>query len=150
RQRDAPGTLEVQPWGRERRDGRAAGGHGARRRADRRVWRGHRRRLRPERAHRDLHRPLLGRGPDGERPRGHVHLPGAVQRQPAAGRAREPRLVILAPGSGVTEDEAATLRSREVGSMRKITLAAVLLGLIASCPGRATAGTTVLGWHRGG
>src|SRR5215813_2890862 len=36
--------------------------------------------------------------------------------------------------------------------MRKITLAAAILGLglLVWCPGRATAGTSVLGWHRGG
>jgi hypothetical protein len=33
--------------------------------------------------------------------------------------------------------------------MRKILLAAMLLGVVLSCPGRAAAGTVVLGWNRG-
>ncbi len=34
--------------------------------------------------------------------------------------------------------------------MRKVLLAAVALGVVLTGPGRAVAGTTVLGWHRGG
>jgi hypothetical protein len=33
--------------------------------------------------------------------------------------------------------------------MRKILLAAALLGIVVSCPGRAAAGTVSLGWSRG-
>jgi hypothetical protein len=34
--------------------------------------------------------------------------------------------------------------------MRKILLATVLLGIVSFSPGRAAAGTAVLGWNRGG
>ena len=34
--------------------------------------------------------------------------------------------------------------------MRKILLAAIVLGIVSLGPGRAAAGTSVLGWHRGG
>jgi hypothetical protein len=34
--------------------------------------------------------------------------------------------------------------------MRKILLAASLLGVVLSCPGRAAAGTVMLGWNRFG